>query len=221
MGYGTEHIVSLYSTGWYSWILLALGICAILSEVFQPGIMTGATASVFAHSERMYKQTPDNFPGQLSATLFRIGTPALMLVMISRDRFDSTADGIASYGIAFGIIVAVLLLETAINSLIDYTFELKAYAAGIGTHIANIATLICFGLYPAILVLPLAGSMTANRWVACVFAIAYLGITTYRLVRLFMSGAKSIIYILMYVFTLEVLPMGVLVAGMSQMMKII
>ncbi|MBR1878523.1 MAG: DUF4271 domain-containing protein [Paludibacteraceae bacterium] len=220
MGNGIEHIVSLYNASWYGWTLLLLGICAVLSEVFQPGVMTGITGTVFARSERMYKRTPDNFPGQLSSTIFQIGTLALMLVMIWRDRFDSAANGIALYGIAAAMIVAVLLVKTALNGLIDYTFQLKA-SAEVSTHMAGITMLVCLGLYAAALVLPLAHSVVVNRWVAGALGIVYLALTTYRMVLVFMSGAKSILYILMYVMTLEVLPIGVLVAGISQMMQII
>ncbi len=221
MEYGIEHIVSLYNTGWYGWTLLLLGICAVLSEVFQPGVMSGITGTVFAHSERIYTRTPDNFQGQLTASIFRIGTLALMLVMIWSDRMDSTTNDIALYGIAIAMIVAVIIIKMVLNALIDYTFQLKAAATGVNAHMAGISTLVCFGLYTAALLLPLADNVVVNRWTAGVLCIVYLVLTTYRMVLIFLSDAKSIIYILMYIMTLEVLPIGVLVAGMSQMIQII
>ena len=82
---GIEHIATLYSAGWFGWAMMLLATCAVLSEVFQPGVISSVTASVFALSDRTYKQTPDNFPGQLMATLFRLGTPALLLIMAERN----------------------------------------------------------------------------------------------------------------------------------------
>lgn len=218
---GYEHIVTLYSAGWFGWTMLVLAVCAVLSELFQPGVITGVPSQVFAHSERTYKQTPDNFPGQLTVTVFRLGTPALLLMMIMGDRFASPGNGFALYGISIAMILVVMLVKMLCNALVDYTFSLRANAAGMTDMYANIATFMGLLLYPAILLLPFIGSVAVNRWVAGVAAALFVGLITYRLMRTYMTSARSIFYILMYVFTLELLPLGVLVVGMSQMMKLI
>lgn len=214
-----EHIVSLYSVSWYSWAMLLLAGCAVLSEVFQPGVMTATTAVVFSRSERMYKQTPDNFPGQLTATLFRFGTIALMLVLVVKDRFGTALEGLMLYGIAVGLLMAVAVTKMLCNQIVDYTFGLKYRAMGVTLHYANIVTMLCLGLYPVLLVLPLIGNITMSRWVAVGFAGLFIGLITYRLAQIYMTGAKAIVYILIYVLTLEVLPWSLPVAVMLKMMN--
>lgn len=218
---GIEHIATLYSAGWFGWALMLLATCAVLGEVFQPGVITGVTASVFAHSNRTYKQTPDNFPGQLTASLFRLGTPALLLLIALDDSYESANTGIMLYGITLAMMVGVIVVKMVCNRLIDYTFALRANASGVSTVYANVATLSALIQLPLILVIPLFGSPAANRWIAVIAATLFVGLITYRLVRIYMTSAKSIVYILMYVLTLEVLPIGGLVVGISQIMKII
>lgn len=218
---GIEHIATLYSAGWFGWAMMLLATCAVLSEVFQPGVISSVTASVFALSDRTYKQTPDNFPGQLMATLFRLGTPALLLIMAIDDRFDSAGNGLLCYAIALAMIVGMMMIKMLCNGLIDYTFTLRAFAAGVTTHYANTATLSALVQFPMMLILPLFGSLTVNRWAAGISAVLFIGLITYRLARIYLSGAKAIGYILIYVLTLEVLPVGALAVGLSQIMKII
>ena len=206
---GIEHIATLYSAGWFGWAMMLLATCAVLSEVFQPGVISSVTASVFALSDRTYKQTP------------RLGTPALLLIMAIDDRFDSAGNGLLCYTIALAMTIGIMMIKMLCNGLIDYTFTLRAFAAGVTTHYANIATLSALVQFPMMLILPLFGSLTVNRWAAGISAALFIGLITYRLARIYLSGAKAIGYILIYVLTLEVLPVGALAVGLSQIMKII
>jgi hypothetical protein len=79
--------------------------------------------------------------------------------------------------------------------------------------------MLCLGLYPVLLVLPLIGNITMSRWVAVGFAGLFIGLITYRLAQIYMTGAKAIVYILIYVLTLEVLPWSLPVVVMLKMMN--
>lgn len=205
----------MYSAAWCSWWLLVLGVFAILGEVFQPGVITSASASLFAHSNRTYKQVPNNFPGQLLLTLFRIGIPAMALCLFV------DAHSIAAYGVAAALMVAMMVVKILCEQLLDYTFHLRATAAGVHTHYTNIGTLSSILLYVCLLVLLQIGSVTVNRWVIGICALLFVGMISFRLARIYVTDAKAIVYLAIYILTLEVLPLGALVVLTSQITTMI
>lgn len=216
---GIAHIATVYSDAWCTWVLFAMVIAFALSELFQPGVVSDSAAIVFARSERSYKQTPDNFPGQLFASLFRLGMPALALLMAVSDRFPIS--GIAMYGIMFGLLIAMRLINLLGCWLVDYTFELRAFRTGIISLYANIATLVSLVLFPTVLILLRIGNLGSTRWVLGLCAAFYVSLIMYRLARVYLTSVKAAVYILIYVLTLEVLPLGALIAGVLKMTSIL
>ena len=67
------HIVSCSSAPWCAWLMFGLLICALLSEAYQPGVITQAKNSLSAQTDRMYKESPATLMGQLLMGIFRIG----------------------------------------------------------------------------------------------------------------------------------------------------
>ena len=191
--------------------MLALGFCAVMGEVFQPGVISSASESLFAHANRTYKQAPDNFPGQMLLTLFRIGIPALALCLFL------DVHSLAAYGVAAAMMVAMMVVKRLCDRVLDYTFHLRVAAGGVRTHYANIGTLSSMMLYVCLLVLLQTGSVTANRWIIGICALLFVMMVTYRLARIYVTDAKAILYLGIYILTLEVLPLGALVVITSQM----
>jgi len=191
--------------------MLVLGFCAVMGEVFQPGVISSASESLFAHANRTYKQAPDNFPGQMLLTLFRIGIPALALCLFL------DVHSLAAYGVAAAMMVAMMVVKRLCDRVLDYTFHLRVAAGGVRTHYANIGTLSSMMLYVCLLVLLQTGSVTANRWIIGICALLFVMMVTYRLARIYVTDAKAILYLGIYILTLEVLPLGALVVITSQM----
>ena len=191
--------------------MLALGFCAVMGEVFQPGVISSASESLFAHANRTYKQAPDNFPGQMLLTLFRIGIPALALCLFL------DVHSLAAYGVAAAMMVAMMVVKRLCDRVLDYTFHLRVAAGGVRTHYANIGTLSSMMLYVCLLVLLQTDSVTANRWIIGICALLFVMMVTYRLARIYVTDAKAILYLGIYILTLEVLPLGALVVITSQM----
>lgn len=211
---GFVHIGSMLSTPWVGWVMLALLLLAVLSEALQPGLISGVGVSLSSHTNRNYKPAPDNFFGQTAVTLFRIGTLGMALCL-----WIGEADGcqIETYGIALAWIVGMLLVKIIGTVLIDYTFQLRIAADGIGAHYGNIVTMLCLALYPAILVLLQIGNTMLNRWVIGVCGGLFMLAVVYKVLGLYLRQWRSIIYITLYILTLEVLPMVSLVVVTSQM----
>ena len=78
---GVTHIYTLLSAPWCAWTMLSLLLFAFLAEVFQPGIVTQSPSVVFSRGDRVYKDSPSNFPGLLFISLFRLGVLSMALCL--------------------------------------------------------------------------------------------------------------------------------------------
>ena len=187
--------------------MLVLLLVAVLSEWLQPGVISQAATSLVAKADRTYKEAPVNTFGQLFIALFRIGTLALGLCLCL------ATDGpfsFVGYSVVCGLILGMLLLKMLCNLLLDYTFLLTRRAVAPYEHYANIATLATLVLYPAILILMHVGTPAAGRWVVGIVTVLFLGMWLYRSFRLFVTSLRALLYLVLYVATLEVLPLAAL-----------
>lgn len=187
--------------------MLVLLLCVILAEWFQPGIITQAPASLFAQTDRTYKAAPMNFYGQMLIMLFRIGTLGLAVYVCVYAGKPFTFTG---YLVICGIVLAMLLVKMLCNMLIDYTFMLTRQVASPHEHYANIVTIAVLVLYAALLVLLRVGSIEAMRWALGIITILFIAMWFYRSWRMFVQSPKAILYLVLYIGTLEVLPLAAL-----------
>ena len=201
------HIVSPLSAAWCGWTMLCLLLTAVLGEWLQPGVISQAYDSLVVRTERTYKDAPVNTIGQFFVALFRIGTigMGLCLCLEPEGRF-----AFISFGAVSGVIIAVLLVKMLCNALVSYTFELSRRFAGTYEMYGNIMTLACLALYPALLLSMRFGTIIAHRWVLGGAAVFFLLLWIYRSFRQFVISPKVVLYWLVYVATLELLPLGAL-----------
>lgn len=101
--------------------MLGLLLCAILSEWFQPGIITQAHESLLAKTERTYKESPNTFLGQFLISLLRIGTISMALCLCV---YQGAGFSFIAFGAVCGLTVAVMLVKMLFNVAIDYAFSL-------------------------------------------------------------------------------------------------
>lgn len=201
------HIVSMTNVPWCGWTMLALLLCAVLAEIFQPGVISQAPAALLARTDRTYKESPANFMGQLMVTLFRIGTFALALCLcfcsINHAHFT------AFWAIS-GIIMIVLMLKMLLNVLLDYTFSLSRRFGSAYEAYGNIVTMGTVVLYPVMLVLMHVTNPLAVQGTIAALAILFLCAWTFRAVRTYVISPAAILYLVLYIATLEVVPMALL-----------
>ncbi|MBQ2067456.1 MAG: DUF4271 domain-containing protein [Paludibacteraceae bacterium] len=218
MGEGITHIVSSANAPWCGWTMLVLLITAVLAELFQPGVVTQAKSSLMAQNDRTYKESPVNFLGQLMITLFRIGVIAMSLYLCCRPtgRFS-----FAGFGVISAIVLAVFLVKMLSNIWVDRTFGISRRFGDPYEHYGNIATLLTLVLYPTVLVLMRVGNPIANRWVVGLMALLFIGVWLYRSIRQFMTSIVQIPYLLLYICTMEVLPIAILYISSDQIVTIL
>ena len=204
---GISHILSPVSAPWCGWTMLALLLCAVLGELLQPGVISQASYSLLSQNDRTYKDAPTNFPGQMMMTLFRIGTAAMGLYLCL---YTEGHCGFGIFAVLCGLIVALLLIKMLCNNLLDYTFQISRRSMPPYEQYGNIATIATCILYPALLIMLRVDNILVNRWVVGSIAVLFLLMWLYRLARNYIQSLGSIIYVALYIGTLEVLPLGLL-----------
>ena len=200
-----EHIISPLTAVWSGWTMLVLLLLAVFSEWIQPGVISQAATSLTVRPERAYKEAPTNTIAQLFITLFRLGTLAMAvcLCMPAGDTFS-----LLGYAVVLGIIFGMALLKMLCNLLLDYTFQFSRKYGEIYEHYFNIFTLACVALYVLLLFFMRIDSVAATRWMLAGVAGVFFCLWFYRSARQYVRSPKAILYLLVYMATLELLPMA-------------
>ena len=204
---GIGHILSPMSAPWCGWTMLALLLCAVLGEVLQPGVISQAASSLFSRNERTYRDAPVNFPGQLMMTLFRIGTIGMGLYLCL---YTDGEYGFGEYAALCGVILAVLVGKMLCNGILDYTFQISRRFSPAYEQYGDITTIVSCILYPALLVAMRIGSSTVNGWILGSVAVVFLLLWIFRMARNYIQSPMAIIYVALYICTLEVIPYGLI-----------
>lgn len=211
------HIVSYSNAPWCGWLMFGLLLCALLSEAYQPGIITQAKNSLSAQTDRMYKESPATLMGQLLMGIFRIGIIAMAIYLCC----TTEAFTIKGYGVIYGIALAGLSIKMLCHLFIDFTFDLSRHFGSPYEHYGNIVTLVTVLLYPVLLILMRVGSLILNRWLVGSIAAVFLLIWFYRSWKQFVNSPIAILYLLIYSFTLELLPWALLFIISDQIIAIL
>lgn len=205
---GIPHITSLISAPWCAWTMLVLLLCAVLAEWFQPGVVVQSPASLFAHTDRTYKESPTNIMGQFMITLFRLGTIGMALCLCFCPAGNAP---FAAFWLACGWIMAMWLIKMLCNVLVDFTFYLSRRFGTVYEPYGDLMTLGSIALYPIVLAMIHFGTPIVSRWVFGIWAILIIGIWIYRSARQFMVSLVAVVYLIMYIATLEIVPIAALI----------
>lgn len=185
--------------------MLLLLFCALLSEWLQPGVLTQSAASLFAKTNRTYKDSPVTFMGQLLVTLFRVGTIAMALCLCF---CSATYAPFSAFGVACGWVLAALLLKMVCAWLLNYTFSLDRRFGAVYEPYGDLFTVGCLALYPAVLILLHFGTPRIACWVFGIWVALLIGIWLIRCLRVYLVKPMALVYLLLYIMTMEILPMA-------------
>jgi hypothetical protein len=187
--------------------MLVLLLCAVLGEIFQPGVISQAHASLLSQNDRTYKDAPVNFQGQLLMTIFRIGTIAMGLYLCL---YTGGQSGFGVFAALCGLVIALILVKMLCNNLLDYTFQISRRFMPPYEQYSDITTITTYLLYPALLVMLRVDNLVLNRWLVGVVAALFLLMWLYRLARNYVHSFAGLAYVVLYIATLEILPLGIL-----------
>ena len=198
--------------------MMALFLCAVFSEVMQPGVITQSPLSILARTERTYKDAPTNTIGQLLISVFRIGTLAMSLCLCF---YPGGAFRFGTFAAVCGLVVAFLLVKMLCNILLDYTFMLSRRFMPMYEQYGDLATIAACLLYPAMLVFIRIGRPELSRWALGIIAGAFVLVCLYRMARTYIRSLSAILYVALYIATMEIVPFGALLYLSSKMISCI
>ena len=107
-----------------------------------------------------------------------------------------------------GVVFGVALVKMALDLLVDYTFRITKRYGDIYEHFSNIFTLVSVALYLLLLLFMRIDSLVATRWMLGLMAGVFFLLWAYRCVRQYVHSPMATAYLLIYMTTLEFLPLA-------------
>lgn len=206
------HILSPFSSPWVAWVMLGLPICAILAGVFQPAVIRQGFVSLFSKVERSYNDSPMNYIGQALLFVFRAGIVGMAIYLFTYNSdFATQANGgeflFSRYMTIMGAVAAMEVVKYLVSLLLNYTFQLSRQFATLFAHYTYVSTSICCVLYPLLLLIIYFGSQALTTIGLCVMMSICWLVLFIKWIRVFFTNIPSVIYVLLYILTIEVLPL--------------
>lgn len=193
-----SRISSPVSESWVAWILLLLVVLWLLNSMFVPEISL-VFRGLFSRGERTYLSNG----GQLQYTTwgFRVGVVALLVQMLL---VKGEGFAFVDYGIIFGIMSLAYLVQELLIRLVGAVFVSHRVLEGALDQRTLLNNALC-GMLPLVVL----SSRMERLGVIVLFALLslYIGILLIKSVQLFYKNILSILYISLYIISLEFIPL--------------
>ena len=206
-------ISSPLSEAWPSWLMFGLLLCLVIAENLQPDTLRLSFRTAFSRMERMYGDSAVNFWGAVALTVFKIGVLALTLYLICYNRGDFS---FLTFGWITVCIIAFVMVKSICSWMLTYVFDLKPYTALYLPQYSSLWTALCVILYPCLLIMINVGDNSFMKWIILVFAILFGAAVLVKLVQHYYNGLPSLGYIILYLVTLEIIPVAAVITGVKQ-----
>ena len=193
-----SRISSPVSESWVAWILFLLVVLWLLNSMFVPEISM-VFRGLFSRGERTYLSNG----GQLQYTTwgFRVGVVALLVQMLL---VKGEGFAFVDYGIIFGIMSLAYLVQELLIRLVGAVFVSHRVLEGALDQRTLLNNALC-GMLPLVVL----SSRMERLGVVVLFALLslYIGILLIKSVQLFYKNILSILYISLYIISLELIPL--------------
>ena len=204
--------------------MLSLPAFVVLAGLFQPAVIQQGFVNLFSKVERSYNESPMNYIGQALLFLFRAGVLAMAIYLFTYSSDLSapannsplwcgkeTAPHItfpfSRYALIAGTVAGMEIVKYLVSLLLNYTFQLSRQFATLFAHYTYVSTSICCVLYPLLLLIIYFGSQPLTTIGLCVMMCVCWLVLFIKWLRVFFKDIASVIYVVLYILTLEVLPL--------------
>ena len=192
--------------------MLGLPICAILAGVFQPAVIRQGFVSLFSKVERSYNDSPMNYIGQALLFVFRAGIVGMAIYLFTYNsqlvmHANSSEFLFSRYMTIMGAVAAMEVVKYLVSLLLNYTFQLSRQFATLFAHYTYVSTSICCVLYPLLLLIIYFGSQALTTIGLCVMMSVCWLVLFIKWIRVFFTDISSVVYVVLYILTIEVLPL--------------
>lgn len=199
-----------YSEPWTAWVLLLLLIVAVMIFVRRPELFKGMFTSLFSKSERTYNDASLDRQTNVLMSMFRVGTLALTVYLCL---FQEGKFSLLIYLAICGCILLFSGLKWLMVMLTSYVFFLQVRLDVTRNNYNSIWLLITLLMYPLTIIMVDFGFTTTCRVLMWVLLGLYILLAILKTCRMFLTSPMSVLYITIYILTLEVLPLAALYAG--------
>lgn len=196
-------ILSPSSASWVTWVLLFLLAVMVFNRSILQSVST-VWHSLLSYSDRMYSSGgAQSILNTLLSIVFRWGVMAMCVYILC---YEAGEFGINNYIKLFGIFVAVFIAQWLLSRLVGYTFLSSIQRENIRDQRAVIYNVSCVILLLFLLPMTHSSSLVLHIILVSVFLLLLIGMLTFRGIQLFNQRPWIVLYILLYIITLELLP---------------
>ena len=202
------------SAPWIPWVLLVLLALLVVDLVLDKSVISGVR-KLFSMPERSYLDNSNRFSVSIVSSLFRTGTFALA-VYVSCWQGQSMSP--VTYLMLIGVVYAVIVIRQLVIGLLYVIFRFAPQREVVYRHYLKFATLTALLMYLSLLVL-------TNRWseaipyVTAVLVGLFLICVLQMMLRVYTTKAMSPVYVMLSFVYLEILPIGLLLAGSIRLIE--
>lgn len=200
-------ISSSMSAAWVSWAMFVLFALLALSGFFLADIAT-VFRNLFSRSDRLYVDS--TWQKKLVSGVYLAGVVAMIIYLLVSKQTNNFAllDYLKVVGIVGGVLVVQYWVERFVGAVflsmrqMDYVFESR-------TCVSNAVSAI---LWPCALFAQWVDNVILIKVVCYVVLGIFVGVLFLKSVQFFFKNPLSIFYILLYIVSLEIVPLVVAIS---------
>lgn len=195
------------SESWVAWVLLSLLLAILIANQRQSGLIKGAWMAMIRSKERHYHEMGGDLFQWILIAYFSAGVPSLLLYAFF---FRSAPCQVWQWLLVLLMWLAMDGLRILLTMVIRYIFDLEKLLANVMQFYSDMRLLTGLVLYP---VTALVCYLGATTWMAVVLyglILILFGIQLNRMIRTMLVAPQSVLYIMLYFLTLEVVPLGII-----------
>ena len=197
-------ILSPSSASWVTWVLLSLLVIVVFNRSVLFSIST-MWHSLLSYSDRMYMGVRAQSVMNIAlSVIFRVGVMAMCVYVLCYESGDFI---MINYLYLLAILGLMFLAQWLMWQLVSYTFLSSAQKENVGEQRTIIYNAACVILLLFLLVM-IHFSSVLLRWILVgVFLVLLIGMMLFRGIQLFNQKSWKGLYIILYIITLELLPL--------------
>jgi hypothetical protein len=198
------HISSLWSAAWLPWVLLLCGVLLIGVLISNPRCISDSFSSLFSGLERRYTDTS----GVLAMSGLRIFCIAVSALAAEVCLYRGGDFPVRAWLVLLAVVLAVWTGKMLLRKYAAYVFSFESWLRPWREYMRSLWAAVSVVLYVAVAV----AALVPVRWlsitlVGAAAALYFVSLST-RLLRTYLISPLSLFYIVIYIITLEVLPLS-------------
>lgn len=212
-----EQVLDIYSplsAGWTPWLLLLLLMGWVTVYALNPVAFVDCFVSVVADMERRYTDAAKSWGLIVLSLVLRMCTLALAIfcfIYIYSYRLDLAGVelpfSLSDYLCVLLVISVVYAIKSLLEWLLNIVFCFTPRTMVIYQHYANLFTVVSLLLFPILLfTINFAYPKVIG---ACLLLVAgvYMLVMMIKMCRIYLHSLRALLYILLYLVTVEILPL--------------